>query len=130
MSEAFILIEKGNYLSRVWFMSKDGASYDVLMQLGRRLPDGDWVLQYRFRHYRDERAFDSVDERSYWTATFPAGISEAEAVRRVSPVIQKLKAMTRLDVQVASIESDEPRVVLHQLKQLRGMHMKVEERPS
>jgi hypothetical protein len=103
---------------------------DVLMALTRKLPDGEWKLEYRFRYYRDDEAFDSADEKSRWTATFPEKLEESEVVRRVSPVLQKLKAMTRMEVDVTTIESDEPELVVHLMRQKPHFHMKYEEKTS
>lgn len=122
-----LVIEKGNYISRIWFFYKDGVMRDVLMALTRKLPDGDWKLAYRFRYYRDEEAFDSSDEKSVWTAMFPMKLSEAEAVRKVSSVLQKLKVLTRMDFDVTVIESDEPALVTHLMKQKAYFHMRYEE---
>lgn len=123
MSAPFLQIEKGNYISRIWFFSKDGADFDVLMVLGRRLPEGDWKLDYRFRYYRDDEAFDSKDEKSIWSATFPEKLSESEAVRKTAPVVRKLKAMTRMECEVLTIESDEPAVVIHHLRRCSFAHL-------
>lgn len=126
-----IPIEKGIYVSRVWFLYKVQATFDVLMDLHRQLPDGPWVLQYRFRYYRDHEVFDSKDEKSFWTATLDSTIqSEAQAIRKVAPVLARLKAMTRLDCDVIVIESDEPRVIMHQMSQCRHFHMRFEDKTN
>lgn len=130
MSTPFLQLERGNYISRLWFFYRDGVDFDVLMALTRRLPDGDWLLKYRFRYYRDDKAFDSKDEKSFWTATFSEKLDEAAAVRKVSPIIQKLKVMTRLDFDVLTIESDDPKLALHLMRQKNFMHMKIQEMSS
>lgn len=127
---AFLEFERGNYYSRIWFLGGPDDSFDVLMTLMRRLPDGAWQLKYRYRGKRDNLTFDSTDEKSFWAVTLPATMSEAEAVRKVSPVLQKLKVMTRLPCDVTTIESDDPHLIVHLLRGKPFFHMKFEEEPS
>lgn len=129
--DTFIEIERGNYISRIWFFHQDGVPRDVLMVLSRRLPDGDWTLKYRFRYHEDDRAHDSADRFSYWGGTFSAGLSEAEAVRKVGSVLSMLKAKTRLrHCDVTVIESDNPQVFFALMKGKPYSHIRFEEIPS
>ena len=120
----FIDIREGNYISRIWLFGKRGATFDVLMVLRRELPNGDWELAYRFRYYRDGEAFDSADEKSFWTATFPQKFDVSGAIRAVSPVLSKLRAMTGFDVEVLIVESDRPKVVIDRMSRSKSVHMK------
>lgn len=117
-------IKKGNYISRIWFLSKKGTNYDVLMNLMRQLPDGPWTLEYRFRYYKDDKTHGSEDEKSRWTATFPETMTEAEAIRKVAPVLTELKVMTGLKCDITVIESDDPQVVLHLMGTKKYFHIK------
>lgn len=130
MSGGFLEIERGNFISRVWFLSAPGASYDVLMTLTRRLPDGGWLLKYRFRHYRDDEAFESADEKSFWSAQLPAETTEAEALGKLAHVLDNLKAMTGLDCDVTTIGSDDPALVLHLLRDKPYVRFRREELES
>lgn len=123
---AFLEFARGNYYSRLWFLGGPSDAIDVLMALSRTLPDGDWTLKYRIRRKVDEKTFGSEDTKTFWSATFPAGMTEAEAVRKVGPVLQKLRAMTRLPVDVTTIESDDPALIVHLLQGKSFMHVKYE----
>ncbi len=125
-----LTLEKGNYISRIWFLYKDGATFDVMMVLTRQLPVGPWELKYRFRYYRDNQAFDSKDEKSLWTATFDQKISESEAIRKVAPVLAMLKETTEMNVDVTVIESDDPLVARREMSKKPYFHMRREERSS
>lgn len=130
MNVPFIDIKRGNYISRVWFLHKRDAAFDVLAVLRRELPNGLWQFDYRFRYHKDDEAHDSDDEKSIWRASFDEVMDEAAAVRKVGPAIQKLKIMTRFDVDVVRIESDDPKVVLHQLSSQPWSFVKVVEREN
>ncbi len=130
MEESFILLKPGNYISRIWFFHKNNAEFDVMMALTRKLPNDDWILKYRFRYYRDNKAFDSDDKKSFWSATFPQKMTEAEAVRKVGPVVQKLKAMTRLDFDIIIAESDNPEIVIALMQKSPFFFMQYEEKKS
>lgn len=127
---AFMEFDKGNYYSRIWFIGGPNDSFDVLMALWRKLPDGPWELKYRFRSKRDDEAFSEADEKSFWSAKFPPGTTEAEAVRKASPVLQKLKAMTCLSVDCTTVESDDPLVIVALMRDKPYFNMKFEETPS
>jgi hypothetical protein len=40
---------------------------DVFAYITREGPDGEWKYEYRFRHYKDDKAWGSADERNVYT---------------------------------------------------------------
>ncbi len=119
-----IEIKEGNYLSRIWFFYKPDAKFDVIAVLHRQLPDGAWNFSYRFRHYEDDKVFDSKDSKSYYTATLPGSKSETKAIRSLGPIINKLKVSTHLDCDVTVIESDDPNVVCNIIRTKPYVYMR------
>lgn len=115
--EAFLTLVKGIYYSRIWFFSSEKADFDVLVAVMRELPRGAWTLKYRFRYYEDDKAHDSADRKSHWTATLGGEMSEAEVLGRVAPVLVRLAEMTGLDRHTIVVESDEPALISHLMMQ-------------
>lgn len=107
--------KEGNYISRIWFFSKKGAAFDINATLWRKLPDGAWNFDYRFRYYNDDKAFDSKDRKSFYHGTFPEKLDEASVIRKLSPAIQNLKLATRLDVDCVIVETDDPYAIMDAL---------------
>ena len=123
---AFLDFARGNYYSRIWFLGGPSDSTDVLMTMMRKLPDGLWQLKYRFRTKNDNGVFDSSDDKSFWSATFPTTLTEAEVVEKVSPLLQQLVDVTGLPVDATMIESDEPAVIIELMRGKPFFHMQFE----
>lgn len=102
---------RGMYYSRIWFLSSPAKRMDILAVLRRELPDGVWKFEYRFRYYEDDKAFDSTDRKSFYSAEFAEPLSEAEVASRTSEAIELIAAMQGLSVDTTVIESDDPDVV-------------------
>lgn len=75
----------GRYVSRVLFAGSPLAASDLFGVLWRD-PGEAWVFSYRFRYYASADPHDDRDEKSGWRATFPRGVAEDEAVRKVREV--------------------------------------------
>lgn len=61
MSDAFVNLESDTYVRALWHVLCQ--DFNIMAWIYR--PKGNpWVIGYRFRHYRDERAFNSADEKS------------------------------------------------------------------
>ena len=127
-------IAKGNYISRIWFLAdpRGGGGMDVFAHLWRRLPEGPWTLEYRFRYYEDDRAHDSKDRKSGYRGTFNDPLSEAQVIKKVEvalrTILEFLPEGFAMDATV--VETDEPEVVTRLLAQKPYMHIKFEELTS
>lgn len=127
-------IRPGNYISRIWFLYQPGGcgGFDVLAHLWRRLPEGPWIFEYRFRYYVDEKTHDSKDRKSGYTATVRDAVSEAEIRQKVERALQVILAALPGGFQMdrTDIETDEPRAVLHLLGKKPYLHLKIEDLPT
>ncbi|HEY3898947.1 MAG TPA: hypothetical protein VGM54_10060 [Chthoniobacter sp.] len=70
----------GNFNSMVWREKDDGGGAPV-----------DWILDYRFRYYRDERIHDHEDEMSWMRGQFTSMTAE-EAEEAVSNWVKQCAA--------------------------------------
>jgi hypothetical protein len=60
---AIVKLDHDTYVRAMWHMF--GEHFDVMGWMYR--PKGKpWDIGYRFRHYKDDRAFDSADEKSVY----------------------------------------------------------------
>jgi hypothetical protein len=125
-----IVLEKGNYISRVWFFGKPDAELDVLVCLSRKLPAERWDFRYRFRYHVDDEAFDSKDRKSETHFSLAAEVTEAEVLEKVAVLLAALKAKLDLDMDEVIIESDEPLVFIERTKGKSWVNMRVEPVPS
>jgi hypothetical protein len=63
-----IEIHEHTHVYKIWYV-------DMLPNVGNMLaivlrdPPGEWRATYRFRWYRDDKTFDSKDERSWYAVT-------------------------------------------------------------
>lgn len=93
---------------------------DVLAQLHRELPAGEWVYEYRFRYYEDEKFHDSADRKSGYRGTFP-GVTSEEAIWERVGVVASLMLKELLPpgftVDVVDIQTDEPEAIAYLLGQ-------------
>lgn|GEM_PF-2890071 len=88
-SEAILDIVEGRYFLAVWFVA--GAGMDFLGAVFRDAGEKRFHLKYRFRYYRDDKAFDSDDEKSVYHATTD-NASEAELEAHLDFVTKSLLA--------------------------------------
>jgi len=84
-----IEFNEDTYCLGIWYLQ--GHRSDWLAAVTRD-GNGPLVLRYRFRRYRDGKAFDSDDEKSWWQATCPNGGSEDEIIRVVDGIMNDLIA--------------------------------------
>lgn len=112
MSKAFITLEKGNYISRVLFISTP-LGFDILGCVHRQLPDGEWKLDYRFRYYEDDKAHESKDRKTHFAMTIDASTPESVVAEKTERAFQMMCGPMGGELDVTVIESDEPRVFHH-----------------
>jgi hypothetical protein len=71
------MIEVGECTIGLWSVSLPAG--DWLQHLGV-MPDGTYEIVYRFRWYRDDKTFDSADEKRWFRIRTKTGESEAHAL--------------------------------------------------
>lgn len=105
-------LQRGHYVSRVYFLYHPDVKMDILGHLWRVLPDGLWTLQYRFRYYEDEFVHDSSDRKSGYEGTFDRRMTEPELLARVEMALGFVASAYQpaLRMDVVSVDSDDPRV--------------------
>ena len=57
------------YHHAIWFAARKDGKADWMAKLLKS--GGKWVFSYRFRYYNHDKAFDSADEKHWYTATSP-----------------------------------------------------------
>lgn len=119
-----IEIEPGRYFSHFWFVSCD--TKDWLACLWREdAPGSEWHLQYRFRYYRDDEVFDSEDEKSHYSATAPATLSEEFIVRNVDEIVALTRMQFRAtDVCKIVVKSSDTSHVIDTIAKQPWMHLR------
>jgi hypothetical protein len=124
---------KGIYISRIWFLHHCDARADVMAQLWRELPHGEWHFDYRFRYYVDNQAHDSADRKSAYKGTFRLEITEAEILTRIGVVLPHLCEVfghqfgtPPWEIDCCEIGTDEPRDVIRLLSLKPWAQLKIE----
>lgn len=122
-------IEKGNYISRIWFTA--GCGMDIFACLSRRLPDGQWRFAYRFRYYEDSQAHDSEDRKSVYEAWLPETYTEDQVVERLDSALAVVAlAIPEARLDVTLIQTDEPEAVACLMRGKPYWHVQLREVPS
>lgn len=122
-----LLFQRGLYYSRVWFLFSPEQPRDVLAVLRRELPDGLWRLEYRFRYYNDDKAFDSTDRKNFYSGTYPEHVPEGEIVDKTSEAIGIIASMQGMTVETIVIESDDPTVIHEKLAESPHFKMRMDD---
>ena len=126
-----IEIAKGNYISRIWFFyAPEGkGELDVLAHLWRRLPEGLWTLEYRFRYYEDGKAHDSKDRKSLYVGTFAGPANEEQIWEKIEVALQAMRSFLPpgFAMDVTDGRTDEPVEVVRLLLTKPYMHARIEE---
>lgn len=71
-----ISIHEDTYVRTIWYVGCE--RFNVLAWMYRR-PGNPWEIGYRFRHYRDDKVFDSDDKRTTYRLTPKDGGDETDA---------------------------------------------------
>jgi hypothetical protein len=58
-----------DYILAVWFAETDGG--DFLMSVKKAKGSDVWDGEYRYRYIKDDKIFDSEDEKSFYTMAIP-----------------------------------------------------------
>lgn len=115
-------LQKMEYLLAVWFVG--GTSSDWMAAAFREKGDPTWRLTYRFRYYRGKRvAFDSDDEKHWYSGTFDPGLSEQQVLERVDVVAQQVSARNGRPVDRVDV-AGEPLSLMEKARGRSWLHMK------
>lgn len=97
-----IEIKEGNYYVGIWFIG--GQEKDWMLCLYR---EGDeWKIQYRWRYYKDQKAFGSKDEKSWYG--FNVSVSsrtEKEMMGKIDVIAKKLAEDMKSPLEIVMIQS-------------------------
>lgn len=90
------VIAEGRYYSLQFFiglppkLSCFGKGGDITGMVWRMDSNpGEWFLQYRFRYYRDSKAFDSADEKHWYFLTLE-GKEEGEILSEINEILSTI----------------------------------------
>lgn len=92
--EPIFVIGPGTFVDSIWFGPIPGG--DVLAMLYRPEPGERVVLRMRFRYHRDDRVWDSDDEKS--ARSFAIDAPFAEARRRAQAIFEQTARTVGCDV--------------------------------
>lgn len=70
-------LKDGRYVSQMWYCANN--EKDWLCALYRD-PGECWTVLYRFRYYRDDKAFDSKDIKNWYRCRAPTDRKESEVI--------------------------------------------------
>lgn len=70
MDAIFPILDEHVYVEAIWYVAYDDA--DMVAMVFREPTTGPWQARYRFRHYKDEKAWDSRDTKNVYRITPPA----------------------------------------------------------
>jgi hypothetical protein len=121
-----IRLGDGIYTSRIFYV--EGPRCNVFGALQRE--DGKWILRWRFRHYVDDKAHDSDDEKT-WYHIEPS--DEATGLRALSDLV-RITCMARgihgvgpgATVDVIVVESADSQVAVDAMSRAPWAHVRVE----
>lgn len=122
-------LAKGNYVARIWFFYKPGGmgDFDVFAHLSRRLPEGPWILEYRFRYYEDHEAHGSKDRKSGYKGELDGKYSEAYVLERIEMAFRVMaSALPEGFVRDETVVgTDDPKTIAALMSQKPYMHIKI-----
>jgi hypothetical protein len=96
----------------IWFVGWDGCDWMACI----RKANGKWRLDYRFRYHKDDKAFDSKDEKSWYSAEPKDGNGEKGLEDLIAGVHEVSKAIadsqnTEVDFLLLDCKGDDPKII-------------------
>lgn len=118
-------LREGRYVSRFFFQHLPTCNI-----FGAMLRDGDgpWSLRYRFRHFRDDKVWDSEDVRSWHLGELRSGSDPDKAFADVMAALEDaavLDGYGHCPVEVVMVDSDDPDVIVRRLNAMPWANGKV-----
>jgi hypothetical protein len=86
------MIEMDEKLVGIWFLATIPNSQDWMAGVRELEPDQKYKLTYRFRYYKDDKAFDSEDKRNWYEGTVTG--TRAYVIASLRSVAKKLAEMS------------------------------------
>ena len=83
-----IHLAEDTQVAALWFA--DGKTMNFMAAITRQPGEPLWRMQCRFRHYRDSRAFNSNDERTWYEGEVKPDMPVEVAVRNFDTIVQLL----------------------------------------
>lgn len=116
--------EPGDFIVGFWILAQAGLR-DVLFFARRPAKEWRWEVQWRFRYYEDDKAFDSKDKKSFYGATLDGSTPVEKVLEFVEDAIGVLTLTGFGDTLSAyPILSDDPEKLHAALKECPMFHMR------
>jgi len=78
-----------DYILGVWFVGGNGRQ-DFLATVRKKENGKVWDMEYRFRYYNGVDAWESEDDKSFYTATLKGDVTEEEVIKTLRKMTAKL----------------------------------------
>lgn len=121
-----IEFKEGRHYSQMWFCGGSDEC-DVMGALHRDLPDGEWILQYRIRHYDGDQKkdpFSDGDTKQWYKVRFPEP-DEARVLAAASSVFRTIAEHMEMTLHVIPLHTDDPKAIGEKLDREPWCHRKV-----
>jgi hypothetical protein len=96
----------------MWFVQGNDVDWMACI----RKVEGKWRLDYRFRHYRDDKVYDSEDEKRWFSAVAKSEDTPLEPMVKTVHEAAKVLADaqgTQVDFLLLECQGDDPKIIFH-----------------
>jgi hypothetical protein len=109
----------------LWFMSLNETT-DFLA--GLESTEEGFLLQYRFRYYKEESPWSDKDEKHWYTVRIDKSKSKAEAIQSTQIVVQMLEQKSGQQCDELLVKNGDIGAFMRELHSQRWAHMKFEKK--
>lgn len=126
-----ITLTDNTYVECIWFVDMGDQSFmGCLFHEG----GGRWQVKYRFREHRDNKVFDSNDERAWYVMKPRAGLVSREQAQRelfemMNTTVGELAKRARTEVELVMVRGDGP-AAFRAISAQRWGHVRMESKGS
>jgi hypothetical protein len=128
-----IEFKEGRYIAAIAFIGSDEHPRDWMATLWKDA-EGPWRCDYRFRYYKDDKSFDSEDEKNWYAFAAPDDWTKERAVAFLKSMADQLvEKGFGSELSWLTPDSDNPDLILHLLSQQKWAnvkHQKIGDLPS
>lgn len=130
MSDDDKMVEPGPnaYTSAMWFMGNE--YLDWMFMLFKNKGENFFRANYRFRYHKDDKIFDSDDEKHWYSIVYKEDAIEDDLILKTHVVAKQLGVMLELEPEYVPIKSDAPDALYEALKDKPWAHMRKLEKGS
>lgn len=126
----FLDLREGRYFAAMWYVELPDNIGNMLAALWRDPEEKDFHLDYRFRYYKNDKIFDSDDERSTYRGTF-TGLSEEKAIAQAGLVFGLMAEFGGgrrgkvAHMKTLILRSSDPWFITEQMAKEKFVHVKI-----